>query len=109
MGEEIIEKCHYPDCKKDVKMTHQIKLTNDEPEYTDNGSLIEAVVGKPFCWYHYYVVAGNHFRTTWDNKKESNDTTLHGPFEQVSLMEQVTAARKVTEKIREEEQKNKGK
>lgn len=108
MGKEIIEKCHYPQCKLDIKANHMITITNDGPDLDPNGKYIIAlmppVVEKPFCWYHYHVVAGNHFTAIWDDENKI-DSTLQGPFEQVELINQVIAAKMIMEKINEEEQK----
>ena len=89
--------CDYPECIKEHKVNHTIKLSNEN----------DANVMLPFCWYHYYVVCGGHFTAIKLPTKKGEPSTfrLEGPIKEVTLIEQVNAAILVTKNIRKNELK----
>ena len=92
---EMESQCKYPGCGLVYKSIHNVKVKRE----------LNAICEVPFCWYHYYIAAGNHF---YVNLLDGADYELKGPFDQISLMESFMAAKLMTEKIREEQFKKGG-
>jgi hypothetical protein len=84
--------CRYPKCKHEAKHSFRLEIINEE------GASAEM----PFCKYHWYVISGGHFkvRKTRVEGKEL-EFSIEGPFEQVSITEQVMGAREMTKKEKE--------
>ncbi len=80
--------CSYKECSKSAEKTVRVSLVDSE----------DTVIDMPFCFYHSLIVIGGDFLVdvSWDGDKP--DCNLLGPFERVSLIEQVFAAIETTRK-----------
>lgn len=72
-------KCSYPECSKEPMVTGRLDVSNVE----------NSTVKLPFCEYHFYVVCGGHFHC---HALSDDNFMIKGPFESVSLIEQVNGA-----------------
>ncbi len=93
MSEETkkeIVPCGYPGCtsKTGANTAFDIKLNNEENAYAQI----------PFCKFHYYIVICGKFtvKRTQGKTPIEDKFELSGPLEEVSLIEQVMAARELT-------------
>lgn len=75
-------KCSYPGCNCESILQQEIK-------YGFSGKTIPF----KFCFYHYYVVYGGHFKCI---EIDHNEYVLTGPFKEVEITEQIMAAREMT-------------
>jgi hypothetical protein len=87
------KRCSYPGCNNEHVLIGHIKV--DDPFTTE-----ENYVDFPFCFYHFYVTCGGQFSCNKIGKKE---LVLAGPFEAVSMAEQVNSAREMTIKYGKKE------
>lgn len=79
--------CQYQGCVKMGDVVHELELVNEE-----NSS-----VQLPFCFYHYYIIMGNHFKakSIIGEDKKIKDFELIGPFNVIEVVEQVIGAREM--------------
>ena len=82
--------CYYPGCSN--KSTYTFKIASDK----DNSTSIEL----PFCKYHWFIVAGNHFKchVTKEHHSKNFRYDLVGPTETITIVEQVMGAIQYVEK-----------
>lgn len=84
--------CYWPRCNHEADTSDRLELTNEK----------DAGVELPFCFYHYYITMGQHFKAKKIDKIDSKtkkvisyDFEMVGPFKQIELMEQVMAAKEM--------------
>ena len=83
-------RCSYPKCHKEATNTFKVSLTKKK----------KTSLELPFCEYHWFIVAGNHFKAEkikYKDKSKNYTFELVGPTETVEITEQVMGAIKYME------------
>lgn len=90
--------CYYPDCQANGEVSFPLEIVNpSKPNIGEQAQL-------PFCKYHWYIVSGGHFNVRKmfkDDKKDTWEWKIEGPFGMVEMTERVMAAREMARKEKE--------